>query len=1735
MKSRSSIEDSYRLSPTQHGMLFNRLYAPRAGVDIEQIVGVLREELHIPAFRRAWQRVVDHHPALRTTFRWRGLPEPLQLVHRSIAIPFEEHDWRGLDADRQVSRLEDYLKADRHQGFELDNGPLLRLAIFRLGNGDWRFVWTFPHVLLDGRSFPMVLEDVFRAYEALGRNSDLELPMRRPYRNYIERLQQQDLAAAEAFWRVTLKGFRAATALAADRARSPDSGESDHGEREVRLSSELTSSLLSFVKANGLAANTLIQGAWALLLSRYSGEDDVVFGAVRACRPTSLEGAESMVGVLINTLPVRVCVGANRPLLPWLKDIRAYNLSVRDHEHAPLVAVQEWSEIPRGTSLFESILVFDRASLNAQMRAKGGDWLSREFSLRERTSYPLTVYAYAEPELRLKVAFDRGRFSDGTVTRLLGHLQWLLEGLVTEPERCLGDIPLLTEVERHQLLVEWNDTAQDYPDSSCLHQLVEAQVAATPDSVAVVHRDRELTYRQLNLRANHLAHYLQSLGVGPGTLVGICLGRSLDMMVGLLGTLKAGGAYVPLDPAYPIERLEFMFHDARLRVVLTSQRLQGRLPTHSGVTTICLDSAWEAFCCQDTDNPTSGVTSEDLAYVIYTSGSTGKPKGVMVTHRNVVNFFSGMDDLFGRNVPGVWLATTSISFDISVLELFWTLARGFKVVISEDGVSPATVDAVRSLERSMEFSLFYFAATDDGQPLEQKYRLLLEGARYADHHGFRAVWTPERHFHSFGGLYPNPSVTSAAIAAVTQRVQICAGSVVLPLHHPVRVAEDWAVIDNLSQGRTGISFASGWHADDFVFASGNYEHRREIMSREIETVRKLWRGEAVSYIGGLGNEVRVRIFPQPLQRELPVWITAAGSPDTFRMAGEIGANILTHLLGQDIEDLRTKIAVYRKARREGGHGPGEGHVTLMIHTFVGENTAAVREKVREPFLRYLKTSSDLVRRLGATLRGGGDAEQPTEAEMQALWERAFDRYFETSGLFGTPETCLRFVERLKTVGVDELACLIDFGVDTDSVLESLKLLTLVKDESNSTVSEGPPKSVASLIRKHAVTHMQCTPSMAKILAMTNDSAETVGTLQTLLLGGELLPASLVQQLSGNRPRELFNMYGPTETCIWSTACRVGSEEPISIGRPIANTKLYVLDKYRQPVPVGLAGELFIGGAGVARGYLNRPELTAERFVQNPFSRDPSERLYRTGDLVRYWPDGRLEFLGRFDNQVKIRGYRIELGEIETILRQHPRIRDAVVAASDVAGATQLVAYLVPNNGTPPGVRDLRSFLGSKLPEYMIPAAFVTLDALPLTPNGKIDRRALPSPNCERQGGDATFADPRSPVEKELASIWAEVLGTSRVGVDDNFFELGGNSLSAVQIAFKIRQVFEVDVPLAAFFHAPTIGGLAPEVESKLGARLELASNSRPQSKTRSQQSESQPQKLLKPERSGLSAWGSIVPIQPRGAHPPFFAVHEGLGIAHVYGPLARHLGPKQPFYGLQAQGGADGRQPPYHPCKQVKELAALYLEEVRAVQPEGPYFLGGFCFGGIVAFEMARQLEAQKQQVGVVVLLDTLLDANGGTPSIRNRLQTHLARMSQMRSTERLSYVLGRVDANLRTEVHQRVRNLTRRLCAELARPTYAALGRTIGPDMIQQCFLAASDRMTANYRPKPISTRLILVRGADERLNSAWGWGGLAREGVEVHYVSANHLEMLSEPAVQQIAQIVSLRLEEARNGPRL
>jgi amino acid adenylation domain-containing protein len=1042
----TNIEDAYPLSPTQQGMLFHSRMAPDSSVYIEQMCFELHGALNVAAFTQAWQQVINRHPVLRSACVWENLEKPLQIVGKQVTFPWQDLDWRGISTIEQQEKLALLLREDRQRGFKLSQAPLMRLMLIRLADNIYHFTWSHHHLLLDGWSVPIICKEAIAYYKAFCAGENLYLPRPRPYRDYIAWLQQQDISQAENFWRNTFLGFTSPTPLGINQANHQLN--QNYSEEELKLSANTTANLNSFVKQHQLTLNTLVQAGWGLLLSRYSSEQDVVFGATVSGRPPDLINVESMVGLFINTLPVRVQVNPKQELLIWLQQIFGQQIEARQYEYTSLVNIQKWSQVASSQPLFDSIVVFENYPVDAALAQPDLNVEIKNIQGFDKTNYPLNLSITPGRELLFKLAYQENEdFNATTINRILGHLQTLLEDMVSDPQQRLEQLSILTPAERQQLLIEWNDTQAEFPETQCIHHLFESQVEQTPDALAVVCKGEQLTYRELNNRANQLAHHLQALGVEPEVLVGIYVEPSLEMLVGILGILKAGGAYLPLDSAYPEERLALMLADANPKVLLTQKRFIA-IPTHQAKV-IYLDTDLQYAQKEHQQNPLTKVTSENLAYLIYTSGSTGTPKGVLITHQALVNHSVAVAKAYQLQQSDKILQFASISFDVAAEELFPTWLSGATVVIRPEQV--------------------------------------------LDFHHFQQFLTKQQ---------------------------------LTVLNLPTAYWHEW--VSHLTQ-------------------------------------------------------------------------TKASLPASLRLV------------------------------------------------IAGTEQAS--------------------------------------AEKLALW----------------------------------------------------------------------------------------------------------------------------QQLTGNRIKWL-NAYGPTEATIGATIYAAKPENlPVScvpVGRPIANTQIYILDQNLQPVPISIQGELYISGACLARGYLNQPELTAEKFISNPFNNSKFNRLYKTGDLARYLANGDIEILGRIDQQVKIRGFRIELGEIETRLSQHPHIRQTVVIARENnLGEKQLVAYINPNKQTPT-VSELRSFLQTKLPPYMLPSAFVTLPNFPLTPNGKIDRQALPAPETLPRELEIDRVIPQTELEKSIANIWQNILKIENLGIHDNFFELGGHSLLIAKVHSQIHQLFPTNLSILDLFRYPTISTLA---------------------------------------------------------------------------------------------------------------------------------------------------------------------------------------------------------------------------------------------------------------------------------------------------------------------------------------
>ena len=1298
----------------------------------------------------AVEAILGRHEALRTVFRSVD-GEVRQRVLPPRPLEASVVELGNTPAHQRRARAEELARAQARRPFDLsagdsETGALLRLEILRLDPEEHWMLLTLHHIAADGWSVGVLLRELATLYgDRLAARAPSLAPLTVQYGDFAvwQRSWQRGewLTAEIDYWRRQLADSPVLD-LPTDRPR-PVLQNFAGAQRPVRLPPATVEALGALAHDTGATLFMALLAGFGTLLGRLAAQRDVVVGSPIANR-TERE-TEPLIGFFVNLLALRLDLGAgpgeagdggdSPSFRQLLGRARTVSLDAYAHQDLPFERVVEELGVARDlgrSPLFQVMLTLQNAPLgvprlpNLEVEALGTDTGTARFDLT------LTLLPRDDGGLGGQIEYNRDLYDATTVERWMRRLVVLLDDAAHHPERAIDRLDWLPVSERHQLIHEWNATERPLA-AETLPERFARQAARTPHALALIDGETRWTWAELQSRVLVLAAGLHQLGAGPGELVGLACERSAGMVAALLAILESGAGYLPLDPEYPEERIRFILDDADVVALVVGRRqrsLAGDRP-HLVLET-ALTTASPGPIVPLRPQPS------DLAYVIYTSGSTGRPKGVAVSHANACHLLTALDVLWDDDPPHKVLAVTSISFDISVLELFWTLTRGAQVVLQGDRAielyGAAESRRVEVSQRAIDFSLFYFAddasaddasaddasaddaSADDassrtpiaGKPTAttpDRYRLLLEGAKFADRNGFAAVWTPERHFHAFGGLYPNPAVAGAAVAAVTERVAIRAGSVVLPLHNPLRVAEEWSVVDNISRGRVGVSVASGWHANDFVLAPGGddairaaFGDRKQAMLDGIETLRRLWRGESQRATNALGVEVELSIHPAPVQDALPLWLTAAGNPETFELAGTLGMNLLTHLLTQSREELAEKIALYRRAWHAAGH-PGDGHVTLMVHTFVERDPDLALGVVREPFTAYLRSSLNLLRPIASSMGVELDSDDFDDETERAVLAHAFDRFAESAALFGSPETCLAKVEGFKTLGVDEIGCLIDFGVPTETTLESLDQLTALMRWSNPTryPDAAGDRSLVAQIHRHRVDTLQCTPSMARLLAAEPRGLEALRSLDRLLLGGEAVPADLVRQIGGDEPATrppmtppmtpptITDLYGPTETTVWSTvepALVVG--EAVRIGRPLANTDVHVVDAKGQPQGIGVPGELWIGGAGVTRGYRGRPALTAERFVPHPTSERPGERLYRTGDRVVLGRDGRLGYLGRFDHQLKLAGHRIEPGEIEGCLRRLPAVADAVVTlhpgstAEGGAGvASSLVAYVVP--------------------------------------------------------------------------------------------------------------------------------------------------------------------------------------------------------------------------------------------------------------------------------------------------------------------------------------------------------------------------------------------------------------------------------------------------------------------------
>ena len=1259
---------------------------------------------------RALQAMAGRHEILRTALVLQdgNLLQQI-LAPNDMLVPWQEIDLKAVPTAQQKTALDEQLLAEARRPFDLAQAPLWRAMWIELAADGHVLALAFHHSIVDEWSMRLFLQELQHLYATDGQRQLAgmpELPVQ--YADYAV-WQRQRLAGAflehqQTYWREQLRDLPPHLELPADQAK-PLRPTGLGSAYDFRISGPEVTRFRELASGEGTTLFTVMLAAYHVWLYRYTGQSDVIVGTPHTRR--EWPELQSMLGFFLNTLPIRVRLNGSQSFKEVLQQVRETVLAAFSHADLPFEQMVELAVKERESGqqpLYQAMFVWLE---NSETPLRLDEAETRPLRIGTATSKSdLTLSIGAKGlvwDCRLEYATDL--FSADRAAGMARHLTKLFQSIGEHPQKPIGQLDLLLDEEQHQILVEWNRTKRDYPWDKCVHHLFEEQVERTPDAVAVVFESDSLTYRELNTRANRLAHHLRSLGVGPDVLVGLCVERSLDMVVALLGILKAGGAYVPLDPGYPRGRLALMLDDARPPVLLTQKRLAAGLPAHEAKV-ICLDDPEQAvLSSQPVTNPPNPASSENLAYVIFTSGSTGRPKGAMVPHRALRNHMLWMQERFPVTPEDAILQKTPISFDASGWEVFLPLMTGARLVLA----------------------------------------------------------------------------------------------------------------------------------------------------------------------------------------------------------------------------------------RQDGH--------------------------RDP------------------------------------------------------------------------AYLVD------------------------------------VIQQERVTTVQFVPSLLEWF-MEHPRVAGCVSLRRVFCGGEALSLDLRCRVFKRLAVELVNLYGPTETAIDASywVCDRSDTRPVApIGKPVANTQLYVLDSQLQPRALGLSGELFIGGEQVGRGYLNRPELTAERFVPDPFSAKPEARLYRTGDLARWLPTGDVEYLGRIDHQVKIRGYRIELGEIEAVVCGHPGVSACVVVAQDFGGGNKgLVAFMVGRQKAGLSAGSLQQWLREKLPDYMIPSRFVAVPDLPLNPNGKVDRKALEEMDGEELVAATDYVAPRNAREQELAEIWQAVLRRERVGVHDDFFALGGHSLLAVRLATEIDKLLGCKLPIAALFQSPTIESLARRLT----------------------------------DDNWAPAWRSLVPLQPQGGKPPLFFVHGWGGDVYGFLELAKLLPSDQPCYGIQAVG-LDGRSARH---TQVEEMAAYYIKEIVSFQPHGPIYLAGFSMGGIIAFEIARQLHRKGRRVAMLALIDTY--PTGQIPwffyglLLIPRLQFHIRRWCQLPVREQLNYWQGR------WKMFKVLLNRNRAKPSPITTVLEPAVEKPEIPGFHDYYHAVASA-----YQLRPYSGSADAFVSEKAKPEWRWYWRYLAREGVSFHPVTGDHMQVMFSP----------------------
>ncbi|NTX37141.1 amino acid adenylation domain-containing protein [Myxococcus sp. CA033] len=1189
--------------------------------------------LDVSVLRRSLEEVVRRHEALRTSYPLVD-GRMVQRVSSEARVPLVIDSLDEMAEEAREAEWRRRVFAEMSQPFDVAHGPVVRARLLKLSAREHLLVISVHHVVCDTWSLVVFSSELGALYGAFKRGESSPLPeLAIQYIDYAawqrKFLESGASTAQAATWRERLAGMPGPLDLPVD--LPPGVGPALSGVRRgVGFSASLTSGIHALARREGVTAFMVLLASWQALLARWAGRDDIIVGTPIGNR--NRPELEPLIGYVAHAVPLRTDLSGDptfRELLGRVRDVTLDAYAQPDVPYEHLIREVEPTRNPGRERVFDALFVL-HPRFDAVLDAP-----DLRMQLVEVEEGPPRFGAVLSP-LSVSMGEDAGgfagtldyaveRFAPETIDRLLSHWTVLLTSALADPGQPLSGLRL--EAEGQEALARVSPADLSAPPST-VSALLESRATRAPDAVAVSTEGQgDFTWRALRAESRRLASELRAKGVGPEVLVALCLEPSVERVVALWAVLEAGGGYVLLSTPQLRELAALAPAGGPPPLLLTHERLHTSVPLDPArvISVRALSTlAVEGGLTLDASASRGSMESSAETLVCLESlvGPTGARLRAMHTVRTVDALFRRLDSN-AEVKEGTWLSAEEAGAPGTGLELLWALTRGLRVVLpSERARLVLATSSGAGTRPGPDFSLSFFANDEDSLG-GRKYRLLMEAAKYADAQGFSAVWTPERHFHSFGGLYPRPAVVGAGVATVTERLGIRAGSVVLPLHDPILVAEEWSVLDNLSNGRVGVSFASGWHANDFVFAPDRYARRKEVMFKGIEEVRTLWRGGSVLRRNGAGDEVEVFLRPRPVQKELPFWLTAAGSPDTFRMAGEMGAYVLTNLMGQNLEDLSSKVALYREAWRQHGH-PGRGHVSLMLHAFLGEDEAEVRRRVRKPLLEYFRSSVDILQAFVASLGLKGDFRSLTPGDMDALLEHGLTRYVEDGGLFGTPDTCGPVVERVKRLDVDEVACLVDFGVEVEATLDSLQQLDVLRRRHaplsaspvpTVTIHEGPSAAEAllSLVRQTGATHLHLTATLAKALSELPSAAEVLRPVRRVLL--EEAKGEVADALSRALPVEVSRRDPLLGLGAWtrSGSASPSSKEPLSWD---------VVDARGRSVPTGVVGELAVLGEHAPRGLWNAPASAALRLLPDGGA---GPRL-AMGRRARRHLDGSLELL-----------------------------------------------------------------------------------------------------------------------------------------------------------------------------------------------------------------------------------------------------------------------------------------------------------------------------------------------------------------------------------------------------------------------------------------------------------------------------------------------------------------------------